>query len=239
MPITKIDLTGSRKFFEQTCACCGYKQRIAFGHGAHTTKEAPFMLKDGATLDVQVDGGATQQVTFTSGSFANIAAATAAELMTVLGSALTGATAYLDASPDCVTIESSTPGEQSSIVIVGGTALKALGLTVVGPDEAAGRPAIGRVACGLRLPDQFILRHCNGCGVNDAIRTTEVLSRTWDTAPDLPEYKHRRAVNALFEWMKANGHVHPDLILDYAAEDQVPPDMLPDIDKAVIEIPMP
>lgn len=237
MPITKIDLTGSAKYIEQTCINCGYKQRIALDKGAQATKEEPFKLKDGGTLTLSVDGGAATTVTFSNADFANIAAATATELVAALNKSLTGAVAALDASPDCVVIESASSGTQSSIVIEGGSDAKALGFTVLGDHPGCHRPEAGRVFAGQHLTDLITLRTCHGCAER-GVTSVENIMRVWDTTPDEPAYKHRRVVNALFEWMKSNGHVNHDLILDYAAEDEVPPDLLADIDKSVIEVPM-
>jgi hypothetical protein len=240
MPISKVDLTGSDKHFEQSCVRCGYKQRIRLGYGAQATKEAPFALSAGATVIVSVDGGADQTVSFAAASFKNVGAATAQELVVALNAQLTGATASLDASPDCVVIESTTPGSASCVRFTGGTALTALGLYATAPEDRIGvAPVVGCVADGVHLKNNLQLRPCNGCGINGALLTQETLMRAWDTAPDAPEYKHRRVVNALFQWMKDNGHVNDLLLLDYAEESQVPPDTLADIDKSVIEIPMP
>jgi hypothetical protein len=50
-------------------------------------KAQPFNLTSGSTLIVQADQGAAETITFQSGSFANIAAATAAEVVAVLTTA--------------------------------------------------------------------------------------------------------------------------------------------------------
>lgn len=79
----------------------------------------PFALADGETLDVEVDGGPTQVVTFNDPDFADIANATAAEVANVLNGALTGASAADVAGT--VVITSDTFGASSSVEITGGT----------------------------------------------------------------------------------------------------------------------
>lgn len=84
----------------------------------------PYTLADGLTLDVQVDGGGTQVVTFNGVDFADITVATATEVAAVITAGLTGATAVKNQAR--VTLQSDTTGDPSSIEVVGGTAESAL-----------------------------------------------------------------------------------------------------------------
>lgn len=89
--------------------------------GSVTTVPAePFALTHGATLLVAVDGGAAQTVLFDSADFANIAAATAAEVVAVLDAQLAGADAT--ASAGRVVLTSLSQGDASCIEITGGQA---------------------------------------------------------------------------------------------------------------------
>lgn len=72
------------------------------------------------TLQIKVDGGGTQTITFTSGDFASYAACTAQEVVNKINASLTGALASV--SSNKVKITSNTFGSTSSIEIVGGTA---------------------------------------------------------------------------------------------------------------------
>lgn len=84
----------------------------------------PYALAAGLTLDVQVDGGGTQIVTFDAADFANITQATADELAAVLTSDIVGATAVRTVNR--VALRSNVPGDPSSIEITGGTAATVL-----------------------------------------------------------------------------------------------------------------
>lgn len=83
-----------------------------------TENQEPFALANGQTLIVEVDEGAAQTVTFLSGDFANIAAATAAEVRDVINAALTGATAEALADGS-VELQSDTAGTGSALRIAG------------------------------------------------------------------------------------------------------------------------
>ncbi len=82
----------------------------------------PFALVDGDTLDVRVDGGAIRTVTFRAADFAalggNIAAATAAEVATILQQQLSGVTA--SASAGQVVLASNRTGSASALQITDG-----------------------------------------------------------------------------------------------------------------------
>ena len=87
-----------------------------------------FTLANGETLDIEVDQGVAQTVTFLTGDFADIANATAAEVAAVIDSALTGATA-VDTIATNVRITSDLDGSGSALRVVGGTAFEALGFS--------------------------------------------------------------------------------------------------------------
>ena len=93
----------------------------AFGGGAAAITNqlsGPFALTAGSTLQIAVDGGAPQTITFSAGQFANIGAATAAEVAAAINSQLTGATASV--VNGAVTIASNTSGSASSIQLTDG-----------------------------------------------------------------------------------------------------------------------
>lgn len=73
------------------------------------------------TLTVSVDGGAAQTVTFVSGDFTAVAAATADEVAARIETDLTGAEGYVSAD-DEVIIGTETTGSSGSIQVTGGTA---------------------------------------------------------------------------------------------------------------------
>jgi hypothetical protein len=80
----------------------------------------PFVLAPGLTLDVSVDGGATQTVTFGPGDFVDIFNATALEVATKVNSVISGLTATA-LSDGRVLLRSDNRGSGSSLQ-VGGTA---------------------------------------------------------------------------------------------------------------------
>ncbi|MBI1849940.1 MAG: flagellar hook-basal body complex protein [Planctomycetes bacterium] len=99
----------------------------------------PFVLTDGMTLTVRVDGGAAQTVTFNTADFANIGAATAAEVAAKIQSTL-GAGVSATAVGGAVQVDSTSLGSGSAIQITGGTAQSLLGLSstpAVGTESAA------------------------------------------------------------------------------------------------------
>ena len=83
------------------------------------TAAEPYALSDGQTLEIQVDSGATQVVTFNTGDFASIGAATVSEISDVINDNTTG----IEAIDGNVTLflQSATDGPGSAIQIVGGT----------------------------------------------------------------------------------------------------------------------
>lgn len=90
----------------------------------------PFALGNGNQLQVAVDGGAAQTLTFSSTDFADITRATPAEVAAVINAQLLGATArVVDGS---LVLSSDTTGDSSSLQLaeVAGTPAAALGLSL-------------------------------------------------------------------------------------------------------------
>lgn len=85
------------------------------------TKAATYNLEDGWTLQVKIDGGVTQTVTFALADFADIDAATALELAAVFNAQLVGCFATVVGGTD-VRITSDRKGTGSRVQIMGGTA---------------------------------------------------------------------------------------------------------------------
>lgn len=88
------------------------------------TNPAPYALADGDDLDVEIDGGASQNIVFAAGDFPDIANATAFEVASVINDQLTDATA--DAFFGLVRIISDTV-EGSRVQVTGGTAAAKIG----------------------------------------------------------------------------------------------------------------
>ena len=115
----------------------------------NSLNDEPFPLVNGQTLEIQVDEGSTQTVTFVTGDFADIGNATAQEVADAIVAATTGLSA-IDANGE-VRIYSDTDGAGSAVQVVGGTANPALGFTHelfkgFNPSESA------KVICGASEP---------------------------------------------------------------------------------------
>jgi len=82
-----------------------------------------WVLADGDTLKVKVDGGSEQTATFNTGDFADIASAEATEVAAALNTDITGQTSTAIGGPGSqkVKITSDTTGLSSSIEVTGGT----------------------------------------------------------------------------------------------------------------------
>lgn len=94
-----------------------------------TQRVAPFNLSSNPTMRIYVDDDPIGQlITFTSGSFANAALATASEVATFINNNTTGCTATALAN-NSVIIESDTNGAGSSIRVSAGAAAAGLGLS--------------------------------------------------------------------------------------------------------------
>jgi flagellar hook protein FlgE len=91
--------------------------------GITGTNGEPFTLVDGDTLDVSVDGQASQPVVFTAADFTaiggTISSATAAEVAQVMQSKLTGVT--VTAAGGAVVLTSNRTGDSSSLKVTDGT----------------------------------------------------------------------------------------------------------------------
>lgn len=92
--------------------------RILSGHSIETSGSSePFVLADGETLLVSVDGGGALTATFNTADFVDITAGSAEEVALVINTDITGATAYT--RDGAIRIHSNTQG---TIEITGGTA---------------------------------------------------------------------------------------------------------------------
>jgi hypothetical protein len=229
MPIKSITTTPAPGFMTQVCAVCGAEHKISFGRGAQKAKKGPYALQVGGTLEIAVDGGAPQTVTFASGDFPDFAAVTTAQLIAKLSTALTGIVAEDDAGGCLIESQGSSP--QSQVEVTGGTARSALGFPTDGrKDPSPGRPVLGisRGSPGDRIQDKNVvaLRRCNDCGANECLlRTFDVAAARYDGTHFA---EHRRSVNALAQHFKAQGWSHPDVANEHAAETSGPPDIDPD-----------
>jgi hypothetical protein len=96
-------------------------QNVEPEHGSvQAGNTEPYVLSDGETLDVIIDEGASQLVSFNTADFVTIGAATAAEVAAVINEDLVGASSHvLDGAPVIVT---DTSGELGSVEIPSGTA---------------------------------------------------------------------------------------------------------------------
>lgn len=123
--------------------------RIGFGNavrGSVTSNNTEtFALSDGDTLTVAVDGGGAQTLDFNEVDFANIALATAAEIVFVINAQITGAVA--DAVGGAIRLTTNTYGAGGSIQVTGGTGNTALAFptSVVSGTNATGVQLINRI----------------------------------------------------------------------------------------------
>jgi len=85
----------------------------------------PYALSDGDTLQIQIDGGILQTITFLTGDFVDISNATATEVAAVIQANLDDGTA-IDAAGS-VRVSSDLEGTGSSVQIIGGSGNAALG----------------------------------------------------------------------------------------------------------------
>ena len=96
-------------------------------NGLESQYAGPFALADGQTLEVSVDGGATQTVTFNTADFVDITEATTTEVVAVLNTQLTGAQAFESVSDQAILLQTTDPNLTGSIQVQGGTANLELG----------------------------------------------------------------------------------------------------------------
>jgi len=90
-----------------------------------------FALANEQTLTVKIDRGAVQTITFLTGEFVDIGAATAEEVAAVIAAKILGAQVSVTAVGARVTITSDTKGTDSYIEVTGGTANVALQFPIV------------------------------------------------------------------------------------------------------------
>lgn len=83
-------------------------------------KAGPYALGDGMTLTLRIDNGVEQTVQLSSAAFANIAAATAAEVAAALNAGVVGGRATTPGG--VVRLASDTEGTGSRVQVTGGTA---------------------------------------------------------------------------------------------------------------------
>jgi len=219
MPILEADTT----MLKQECLTCGGIHTIPLRQGYSKSRKEPYVLADGDTLEVKVDGAAAPQVvTFAAGDFANIAAALASEVAATITRAIAGAAANVDGAAVRI-LSASTAPDTTAVEVTGGTARGKLGFDsrrygarLLGVSKGQG--AFKRIAV-----DTIDLPHCPECG------SKECLVRTWDSAPqevaDKLHARHRRVVNALAEHLKGLGHSDPDARQAHEAEKGVPRDV--------------
>lgn len=220
MPIRAVDLTHEPGTIIQVCAGCGAEHEIRLDRGAVETKAGPFVLGDGVTLELAVDGlDAHVVVQFGASDVADLGAATPAEVKARIESSA-GEVAVRLYSGRAV-IESRTTGPSSRVEVRGGTAREALGFHVDGRQAwAPGRPVLGFARGEVTEPDAILLRQC-GCG------THEMLSRTWDQAAvhaSSKAYAHRRLVNGLAQYLRSRGWVDDAVREQIDAETAEPPE---------------
>lgn len=102
------------------------------------TQTFPAALSNGSTLQIAVDGGAAQTITFNSADFANIGAATADEVAAVMNAQATGVTASV--VDGRLVVSSNNEGTSSSLVVTDGAGSPAaaigLPLAASGADAA-------------------------------------------------------------------------------------------------------
>lgn len=85
-----------------------------------------FNVTDGQTIEIAIDGGATQTITLDDSQFTSTAA-TAIELVPHINSQLSGAVASLNGD-GTFSIWSNTTGRDTCVQVIGGTATAAIGL---------------------------------------------------------------------------------------------------------------
>lgn len=94
-----------------------------------TAGNAPtYALVNNQVLTIKINGGAVQTITFTTGAFVSIGAATAAEVNAVINAALLGG--YADVNGGNPRINSDLRGTNSHVEVTGGSANAALGFSV-------------------------------------------------------------------------------------------------------------
>jgi len=115
---------------------------IDAARAAVTASNSPtYALSDGQTLLVKIDQGSEQTITFLTSEFANIAAATGAEVIAVINAKMSGG--YADLNAGDPRINSDVQGTDSYVEITGGTANTALGFST---SEVQGTGDVGDIS---------------------------------------------------------------------------------------------
>ncbi len=91
-----------------------------------------YALSNNQNLTVSIDGGSVQTITFLTGDFPAIGAATPAQVAAVINTKLVGASASATSGGTKVTITSDKKGLGSNVHVTGGTANGALGFSTTG-----------------------------------------------------------------------------------------------------------
>jgi len=106
-----------------------------------TASNSPtYALSDGQTLLIKIDQGSEQTITFLTSEFANIAAATGAEVIAVINAKMSGG--YADLNAGDPRINSDVQGTDSYVQVTGGTANTALGFSTT---EVQGTGDVGDI----------------------------------------------------------------------------------------------
>lgn len=154
--------------------------------------DGPFALTNGDQIDLVIDGGPAQTITFNTGDFADISAATAQEVAAAIQAQVTGATASV--VDGRVVLQSDTDGSAGSIQAadVTGTPLAALGLPATadtGSDAGLEVTASGTYTHDATQNFRFVANDNGEIGVTTGL-TIDVLDengtvlRTLDVGPD-------------------------------------------------------
>lgn len=131
----------------------------------------PYALSNGQFITLKVDDGSTQTVTFNTGDFVSIGAATAVEVAKVFNDDVTGGVAYVVG--DKVQFESLTTGVNSQVEITGGTANAVLGFP---EDIFSGESGAATAGRNLETDPEFRLRReelirLSGSATLEAVRS--------------------------------------------------------------------
>ncbi len=233
MPLTALDADE----LQQACLACGAEHTIPLSTGLSKSKKEPYVLSDGDTLLVKIDDETeAQTITFADGDFQDIGSAKAAEIVAKIDAALVGGSASVDANAVRIVSLSSAMGT-TSVEISGGTAYRKLGF-----DGRKRGPLVLGVSKGegsfkQTAVDTIDLPHCPDCGAK------ECLVRTWDETPPGLENtfhgRHRRAVNALAQHLRATGFSDPDAQTIHDGELGPPPDIEPGFPVHGLTLPWP
>lgn len=218
MPILEATTDG----IKQECLACGSVHTIPLKQGVSKSKKEPYALADGDTLEVKVNGQAAPHVvTFAAADFANIAKATAAEVVAKLES-LKGAKADVDGNAVRI-VSTSSAVATTAVEVSGGSAREKLGFDGRAYGARVLGVTIGTGASRHTAPDTIDLPHCPDCG------SKECLMRTWDTVPaehaGSAHDEHRRVVNALAQHLRGLGFSDPGAKAIHEAEKHAPPDI--------------